>query len=328
MTNNGLSGLSNLGNTCYINSCVQILSHSYELNEILNNIDKVNKLPDAYLLVEWNKLRELMWSKNVTISPGRFIKTIQHVSKEKNNDLFSDFSQQDSAEFLIFCIECFHNSIKKKQPVSYKNTKNKYLNKGYELTKSLYEKEYSSIHQLFHSIVINEIKSLEGKSLSIKAEHNLIFNLCFFKKTAHTLLECLDRYFSEELLENDNAWYNEKTKSKMSVYKSAKILYFPQIIIIDLKRWIDPFNKIKIKVDAPLLLDLSKYSVISTNNVIYELYGICNHRGGTMGGHYYANILDAYDGNWYEINDTFIKNIEPSKLITPNAYCFFYRKKK
>ena len=33
----GLTGLLNIGNSCYINSFVAVLSHTYELNEFLNN---------------------------------------------------------------------------------------------------------------------------------------------------------------------------------------------------------------------------------------------------------------------------------------------------
>ena len=33
----GRTGLANIGNTCYINSCLQCLSHTHELNKILDD---------------------------------------------------------------------------------------------------------------------------------------------------------------------------------------------------------------------------------------------------------------------------------------------------
>ena len=36
----GLTGLANLGNTCYINSCLQVLSHAYEFQLKLENIQE------------------------------------------------------------------------------------------------------------------------------------------------------------------------------------------------------------------------------------------------------------------------------------------------
>ena len=40
MQGNGLTGLANVGNTCYLNSCIQALSHTLELQDALDAANK------------------------------------------------------------------------------------------------------------------------------------------------------------------------------------------------------------------------------------------------------------------------------------------------
>ena len=114
--NKGLSGLSNLGNTCFINSCMQILSHTYELNELLSDgifKKRLNNNFDSALLVEWDNLRQLMWNDNCIISPGKFVQTIQKLAQIKKNTQFIGFHQNDLPEFLLFIVDCFHTALRR-----------------------------------------------------------------------------------------------------------------------------------------------------------------------------------------------------------------------
>ena len=56
---NGLTGLANLGNTCYLNSTMQILSHCYKFNEFIDNIniENLNKVPDTIYLPNGETLK-------------------------------------------------------------------------------------------------------------------------------------------------------------------------------------------------------------------------------------------------------------------------------
>ena len=109
------SGIANLGNTCYINSGLQVLSHCYEFQEKLNEIDhELENNIDVTFLKEYIDLRDIMWKNNCKIAPSRFLKIIHIISEKKDRPLFTGYAQQDLPEFLLFIIDCFHNSIKKK----------------------------------------------------------------------------------------------------------------------------------------------------------------------------------------------------------------------
>ena len=126
-----------------------------------------------------------------------------------------------------------------------------------------------------------------------------------------------------------NAWFNEKTNIKEDVNKKTLFWSFPDILIIDLKRFTSNNKKLNYLVDYPIYnLMLEKYVIgYKKNSYVYDLYGICNHSGMTNGGHYFAYVKNA-NGKWYIFNDTDVKEINENDLITNKAYSLFYRKKK
>jgi ubiquitin carboxyl-terminal hydrolase 8 len=336
--NKGLSGLQNLGNTCYINSCLQIISHTYELNDFLNKEQYKKKLKNIYdsaMILEWDNLRKLMWSKNCIISPGKFIKTVQKLSELKGIEIFTGYSQNDLPEFLIFIIDCFHSSLSREVNMSIsgnvENDTDKMAVKCFEMIKDMYKKDYSEIWNIFYGTHVSQIISIETEEvLSSRPEPYFIINLPIpGDNKSPTLIDCFDLYVTGEILEGENAWFNEDTGKKQDVKKQISYWSFPSVLSIDLKRFNSNNRKNQIQIDFPIEdLDLSKYVIgYKKEQYKYDLYGICNHSGNVNGGHYTAFVKNA-NGKWYHFNDNVISEIKDlSKMITPKAYCLFYRKK-
>jgi ubiquitin carboxyl-terminal hydrolase 8 len=337
----GITGLENLGNTCFLNSCMQVINHTYELNSFLDSNDHrrflKSNLPDSNILVEWNDLRSVMWSGNGVVSPNKFVHNVHEIAKIKGRDIFTGWAQNDMPEFLLFFIDCLHNSISRSVNMKINgqaiNDVDVMALKCYEMLQKTYEKEYSEIMALFYGIYVSEIISTDEKKIhSMKPEHYFILDLPVIdgNRMATNLYGCFDLFTKTELMEGDNAWFNEKTGKKEDVKKRITLWNFPNVMVISLKRFTpDGTHKINAHVDFPLEdLDLSKYTRgYKKNSYKYDLFGVCNHMGGVMGGHYTAFVKNA-ENKWLHCNDTSVNIVDdPKSIITPMAYCLFYRKK-
>jgi len=331
----GLTGLSNLGNTCFLNSTIQCLSHCYEFNEFLNNEKwriNLNEVNDSLLLIEWDSLRKLMWSENCVISPGRFVTTVQKVSAIKQRDLFTGFAQNDLPEFLLFLMDCLHNSINRSVKINITgkilNTKDKLAKQCYEMIKNMYSKDYSEILDIFYGTHVSIVKDINYKTLNNTPEPYFLIDLPIPEDSNNpNLYDCFDLFTKEELLSGDEKYDNNG--EKIDAFRQIKFWSFPKVLVIDLKRFKSNGRKNNKLITFPLEdLTLVKYCIgYNKESYIYDLFGICNHSGGTLGGHYTAYVKNAND-NWYHFNDTIVKKVDNiDDLISNKAYCLFYRKK-
>ena len=108
------------------------------------------------------------------------------------------------------------------------------------------------------------------------------------------------------------------------------MIYLPNILIIDLKRWgHHTNNKLNTLIRTPIHnADFSKYvKGYNPKTYMYDLYGVCNHGGSVHGGHYTSFVKNANE-QWYHYNDTSVSKVSLlSQIVSPKAYCFFYRKR-
>jgi ubiquitin carboxyl-terminal hydrolase 8 len=314
---------------------MQVLSHTYELNSFLEQETyrgKIQKKYDSALLIEWDSLRKIMWTNNCIISPGKFIKTVQKVAHLKGMEMFTGYSQNDLPEFLLFLIDCFHTSLSREIKMTIsgnpENETDKIAIQCFEMIKNMYSKEYSEIWNLFYAVHVSQISNLEtGEKIKITPEPYFMIDLPIPENNkSPSLIDCFNYYVEGETIEG---WYNDESKERINIRKKIEFWSFPNILVIDFKRFNNRFQKSQILITFPIdELDLSDYVIgYKKDNYKYELYGVCNHSGGVMGGHYTAYVKNA-NGKWYHFNDTNVNEvINPNELISPKAYCLFYRKK-
>uniref|UniRef100_A0AAX7UE50 Ubiquitin carboxyl-terminal hydrolase n=1 Tax=Astatotilapia calliptera TaxID=8154 RepID=A0AAX7UE50_ASTCA len=112
--NVGLTGLKNIGNTCYMNAALQALSNCPPLTQFFvecGGLVRTDKKPA--LCKSYQKLVSDLWHKN---RPSYVVPTNLFQGIKAINPMFRGYAQQDSQEFLRCLMDQLHEELKEQLP--------------------------------------------------------------------------------------------------------------------------------------------------------------------------------------------------------------------
>ncbi|KFB36226.1 AGAP002900-PA-like protein [Anopheles sinensis] len=332
----GLTGLKNLGNTCYMNSILQCLSNTYFLNEFFHDpayktrLNRNNKTQGkigeevaAVIRALWTGQYKCIASKNLRYVVGQYERQ------------FGGIEQQDSHEFLTILMDWLHSDLQTTQ--MHMSTSFDKLPPSEKAWIEHFKGKSSYISDLFYGQIKSTVKCkrCEQESATYESFSNLSLelpqdsNICYLEN-------CLDMYFHGEEV---RGWHCPKCKSNQDAIKKLDISRLPSILVVHFKRfYADPdamstvYRKKQTLVKFPLNeLNMTHYlarTEVMRNQRLtthrYHLYGVSNHYGSMESGHYTAFCLNSVHQKWFKFDDYNVSSIDASDVQASAAYILFY----
>ncbi|KAK1153454.1 ubiquitin carboxyl-terminal hydrolase 2-like isoform X1 [Acipenser oxyrinchus oxyrinchus] len=332
----GLVGLRNLGNTCFMNSILQCLSNTRELRDYclqnlhrrdLNNSSRMN----SALMEEFSKLIQTIWtsSGSEAVSPSEFKTQIQKYAPR-----FVGYSQQDAQEFLRFLLDGLHNEVNRVtvRPRAIMEDFDHLPDdeKGKRMWKKYLEREDSRVVDLFVGQLKSSLTCSECGYCSTVFDPFWDLSLPIAKKGYGevSLMDCMRLFTKEDVLDGDEKPTCYRCKARRKCTKKFTIQKLPKILVLHLKRFSEArirTSKLSTFVNFPLKdLDLREFASENSTHAVYNLYAVSNHSGTTMGGHYTAYCRSPSSGEWSTFNDSRVTPMSSSQVRTSDAYVLFY----
>lgn len=295
---NFATGLTNLGNSCYMNCVLQCLGATPQLTSFFfptskgdkqmslsyrQHINSKNRLgTNGVLTTNFVKLLAHMFNNvGKYFAPHEFKKIIGTVPSGRQ---FASFDQQDCIEFLNFVLDSLHEDLNQRAVENgEERTAIMELSPEQEQTREMlpvrlastiewerYLKlNFSVIVDYFQGQYLSQLKCLECGMTSTTYNAFSILSLPIperlNKDKVVTLAQCLDLFTDTELLDDDNKWHCPRCKRFTKLTKKISITRLPRVLIIHFKRFLmllsGHFNKLETFVTYPVneTLDLTSY---------------------------------------------------------------------
>ena len=306
------TGLMNLGNTCYLNSSLQILfSVPGFLNDLNETYDKLNtivndqkSLPLCFaLLTVASRVRMIPpILKSDTTREGPAYPSILKKQMDLLTDKFIGHEQRDAHEFLSDLIDFLHDELASAKKV-----------KGYEAEMVLPTDNYFrlDVDVCLTCNCCNYSRSKEElyRHLSVEIGENQVTG----EDEQWSIEEGLQKFFQSEVRDIQC----EKCEEGKSVTQTITVKSRPKALVVHLKRFIVEMDKGVLayhksisRVESTKSVSLDAFTKEKINGgEAYELKGVIRHIGKTSNsGHYIADALrkeeNSEESEWVHFDDT------------------------
>ncbi|EPX74012.1 ubiquitin carboxy terminal hydrolase Ubp4 [Schizosaccharomyces octosporus yFS286] len=346
-------GLTNLGNTCYMNcvlqclfACGELISPMYHKSQALGAINKGNplgsggKMTVAFLSL----VNEVFQRKGKrVVSPKRFLDVVQCLNRD-----FSTDGQCDAQEFLNFLLDKLHEdlncnasraplsalsdeqlSAREKLPLSYLN----YVDWNLHVRHNLSVVEESFSGQLCSRIQCTVCQRTSTTFAPFTSLAIPIPNLSEFV----SLHECLRRFMAYEVLEGPNAWFCPVCQRRRPAKKMMNISHLSDYLIIQIQRFRntvvgwkkdDTPLQLNFRIPSNMLIPPCFQSGMNYDQCSYDLFAFVSHYGQLGNGHYTSNVFS--ESQWYRIDDSIVQKVDGFAALQrdfSSSYILFYKKK-
>jgi len=358
----GITGLENLGNTCYMNSVLQMLSHCSGFRSFFHDFLKAaaplqlagdggykitrqttvrlketlheDQPPDELVLTEaTHALLRVLWSGRWrSIKPRYFVNAVW-----KHGGLFAARKQQDANEFLNFYVARVDDELKAPK------AKNSVMMDlfGVDQFQQVQCDECRTVTKRTEPLLglvlslpddkgNNEDSDDSSTQAPAKAADDRGNNI--------DLLDCVKSLRNSGRFTGDDKFDCETCKEKKDASWNVTLQKRPQSLLISFRRTLWTIEKgvhkdsrqvrFPLKLDASEILDVGSDSQSPDDDFEschYNLTSIVSHSGSTpFVGHYIAYARNGHE--WFLFNDSSVIEVKESEVLEAEAFILLYER--
>jgi ubiquitin C-terminal hydrolase len=337
MSEKGVVGLTNIGNTCYGNSVLQALRHQVDFTifllqgqhqELLKQkpASEKSRLLEAYA----DLLRGLWSSEKGDVNTKPFWGAMIPAAIKEGFEQFRIPVPHDAHEFLCFLLDQFHEALSEEVNMTIKSTSSDTDIRGaLEFWKTSFQKSYSPLVELVFGIQRKCVKCEECQNESISWETMNMTKVCVPKDTSGGEVNLLDLMIEEGKGETLDEYQCDKCTKRVKATVTRSYWRLGNWVIVVLKRNENSGRRINTRVEIPAKTSFGRVFHPSSGEPSardeYELFATIHHHGSAGGGHYTAHAKHPVTGRWAHYDDESARQVD-APFLDASTYITMYRR--